>query len=231
MRSSRASNGEECRFARGSFDAQDETDEREADMGYVVVALSMSLDGFIAGPNEGPGNPLGDGGRGLFTWWSAGSERVGPDDRFKPPSRSRGVVEEMFEWGAFITGRRTFDIAGGWGGHHPVGAPFFLLTHEPPERHVGPGTGGTVVTGGIESALEQARAVAGERTIAVGAADVAQQYLKAELLDEIHIHLVPMLLGEGVRLFDNLEGHRFDLECTRVVESDGVTHLRYRVVR
>jgi len=200
-------------------------------MGKVVVGLSMSLDGFVAGPNDGPGNPLGDGGGRLFDWWTAGTERVGPDDRFKPPARSRRVVEEMFACGAVITGRRTFDIANGWGGHHPVGAPFFLLTHTPPDRHVGLGTEGTVVTDGIESALAQARAVAGERDISVGAADVAQQYLKAGLLDEIHINLVPVLLSGGVRLFANLEDYQLNLECTRVVESDGVIHLRYRVVK
>jgi dihydrofolate reductase len=200
-------------------------------MGDVVVGLTVSLDGFVAGPNDGPGNPLGDGGGTLFEWWTAGTERLGPDDRFKPPARSHAVVREMFECGAIITGRRTFDIASGWGGRHPLGAPFFLLTHEPPIQHVGPGTGGTAVTDGIESALEQARAVAGDRAIAVGAADVAQQYLKAGLLDEIHLNLVPVLLGDGVRLFANLDGHRFDLECTRVIESDGVTHLRYRVGR
>jgi dihydrofolate reductase len=105
------------------------------------------------------------------------------------------VVEEMFECGAIITGMRTFDIAAGWGGHHPVGAPIFVLTHEAPGRHVGPGTDGTAVTDGIESALCQARAVAGERTIAVGAADVAGQYLTAGLLDEIQLNLVPILLG------------------------------------
>ncbi len=200
-------------------------------MGKVVIGQSMSLDGFIAGPNDGPHNPLGDGGARLFEWWSAGTVRVGPDDRFKPAERSRAVAEEAFSVGAIITGRRTFDIADGWGGHHPLGAPFFLLTHNPPDRHVGPGTGGTVVTDGIESALEQARAVAGERNIAVGAADVAQQYLKAGLVDEINVDLVPIILGGGVSLFANLEGHQIDLECTRVVESDHVTHVRYRVVK
>lgn len=199
-------------------------------MGNVVVDLSMSLDGFIAGPHDGPGNPLGDGGERLFAWWSAGPTRVGPDDRFKPPTRSAGVVEEMFDSGAIIAGRRTFDIAGGWDGHHPLGAPFFLLTHKPPDRHVGPGSEGTVVSDGIESALEQARAVACERDIAVCAADVAQQYLRAGLLDEVHVNLVPVVLGGGVRLFAKLEGRSFDLECTRVVESDDVVHLRYRVL-
>jgi len=200
-------------------------------MGKLVVDLSMSLDGFIAGPHDGPGNPLGDGGTALFAWWSAGTERVGPDDRFTPPAASVPVAREAFEAGAVITGRRTFDIAHGWGGHHPLGAPFFLLTHKPPTQWVGPGTGGTVVTDGIESALDQARTVAAERTIAVCGADVAQQYLRAGLLDEIHINLIPVLLGDGVRLFANLEDRRFVLEATRVVESDGVTHLAYRVVR
>jgi dihydrofolate reductase len=137
----------------------------------------------------------------------------------------------MFERGAIITGRRTFDIANGWGEHHPVGAPFFLLTHNPPDQNVGPGTEGTVVADGIESALDQARAVAGDRNIAVCAANVAQQYLRAGLLDEIHLNLVPLLLGDGIHLFANLEDSQFLLECTRVIESDGVTHLRYRVVK
>ncbi len=200
-------------------------------MGNLVIDISISLDGFVAGPNDGPGNPLGDGGMRLFDWWTAGTERIGPDDRFRPPPRSRDVVREMFACGALITGRRTFEIARGWGGHHPVGAPFFLLTHEPPDRYVGPGTEGIVVTDGIESALRQARAVAGDRAIGIASADVAGQYLKAGLLDEIHLNIVPVLLGGGVRLFANLEGHPFDLECTRVVESDGVTHLRYRVLK
>ena len=204
-------------------------------MSKVVVGLSVSLDGFIAGPNDGPANPLGDGGGKLFEWWTAGTEPMGGDDRFRPPARSRAVVGELFDVGAIITGRRTFDIARGWGGHHPVGVPFFLLTHNPPDQWVGPGTGGTVVTDGIESALEQARAVAGDRAVGVGAADVAQQYLKAGLLDEIHLNVVPVLLGGGVSMFGNLAGNehgrQFGLECTRVVESDGVTHLSYRVIK
>lgn len=200
-------------------------------MGSVITGLSMSLDGFVAGRGDGPAHPLGEGGGRLFDWWTAGTERLGPDDRFRPPERSRAVVAEMFQCGALITGRRTFDIAHGWGGHHPVGAPFFLLTHNPPDRWVGPGTAGTVVTDGIESALEQARAVAGDRAIAVGSADVAQQYLKAGLPDEIHVNLVPVLLGAGVPFFGHLEDRQFGLECTRVVASDGVTHLRYRVLR
>jgi dihydrofolate reductase len=200
-------------------------------MGNLVIRLSMSLDGFIAGPNDGPDNPLGDGGGRLFEWWASGTERVGPDDRFKPEPRSRAVAEEAFKTGAIITGRRTFDIAGGWGGHHPVGAPFFLLTHQPPDRWVGLGTGGTVVADGIYSALEQAQTVAGERAVGVCGADVAQQYLRAGLIDRIEVALVPVLLGGGVGLFAHLDGRQFSLQCTRVVESDKVTHLSYRVLR
>jgi dihydrofolate reductase len=107
-------------------------------VGKVVVALSVSLDGFIAGPNDGPSNPLGDGGSKLFEWWTAGDEPLGGDGRFKPPPRSRAVVEEMFGCGAIITGRRTFDIAHGWGGQYPVGVPFFLVTHKYPDHYVGP---------------------------------------------------------------------------------------------
>lgn len=200
-------------------------------MGKLVAGLSMSLDGYIAGPNDGPANPLGDGGHRLFEWWTAGREQTGPDGRFRPPERSRPVVEEMWQAGALITGRRTFDIAQGWGGRHPLGVPFFVLTNRPAGRWVGPGTDGTVVTDGIESALEQARKVAGDRNIGVCAANVAQQYLRAGLLDEIHIDLVPVLLDGGVPFFGNLDGHQYDLQCTRVVESDGVTHLRYAVVK
>lgn len=200
-------------------------------MGPVVVDLSMSVDGFIAGPNDGPDNPLGDGGGRLFDWWTAGTECVGPDDRFRPPARSQGVVREAFGSGAVITGRRTFDIARGWGGHHPLGCPFFVLTHNPPTQWVGPGTGGTAVTGGIESALEQAQAVAGDRPVSVCAADVAQQFLRAGLLDEIRLSIAPVLLGGGVRLFEGMDNRQFGLECTRVVESDGVTHLWYRVLK
>jgi len=200
-------------------------------MGKVVVSLSVSLDGFIAGPDDGPGNPLGDGGGKLFEWWTAGTELIGSDARFRPPARSRAVAEESFACGAIITGRRTFDIARGWGGRHPARVPFFLLTHNPPVQWVGPGTDGTVVTDGIESALDQARAVAGGRAIGVCGADVARQYLRAGLLDEIHVNLVPVLLGDGVRLFGHFQGHQADLECIRVVESDNITHLGYRVIK
>jgi len=197
-------------------------------MGLVTIGLSVSLDGFVAGPHDGPANPLGDGGGRLFEWWTAGTEQLGPDRRFTPPARSREVVQELFDCGAVISGRRTFDIARGWGGRHPTGAPFFLVTHRRPTEWVGPGTDGTAVTDGILNALEQARAAAGDRPVTVTSASLAQQYLCAGQIDEINLNVVPVLLGDGVALFANLD-KAMDLECTRVVESDGVTHLRYRV--
>jgi dihydrofolate reductase len=197
-------------------------------VGKVIVELSMSLDGYIAGPNDGPGNPLGDGGEALFEWMNVDSEAYGTKDFINPPEASREVVDEWYEGGAIISGRRTFDIANGWGGRHPMGVPFFVLTHHPPD--IDPGEG-TFVTGGIESALEQARAVAGGKSIGVCAADVAQQFLRAGLLDEIQVSVAPLLLGGGVPLFDELKTGPVQLEQIRAIASDGVTHLRYRVVK
>ena len=143
----------------------------------------------------------------------------------------------MEEWfatsGAFVSGRRTFDIAHGWGGHHPVNgdAPIFVLTHHVPPTNSPEAKMATFVTDGIESAIRQAKAAAGNKVVAVCAANTAQQCLKAGLLDEIEISLVPILLGGGVRLFDRLGAKPIELERTRVIESTGVTHLRFKVIK
>jgi dihydrofolate reductase len=141
---------------------------------------------------------------------------------------SRAVVDEWFEGGAIISGRRTYDIANGWCGRHPMGVPFFVLTHDPPAADPGEGT---FVSDGIESALEQAQAAAGDRSIGLCAADVAQQFLHAGLLDEVQVSAAPIVLGGGVPLFDASKSGPIGLEQTRAIESDGVTHLRYRVVK
>jgi dihydrofolate reductase len=191
----------------------------------------MSLDGFIAGSDDSPRLPLGRGGERLFTWMSAGPEANRVESRLTPPDESQVVVDEwMSETGAMISGRRTFDIANGWKDGHPVDAPIFVLTHDPP-------SGGEwsprveFVTEGIERALEMAQAAAGNRTIGVSGADVAQQVLRAGKLDEIQVSVVPLLLGAGVRLFDHLGPDPIQLEQIRVIASEGVTHLRYRVLR
>ena len=197
-------------------------------MGVVIVDLSVSLDGFIAGANDGPTNPLGDGGEGLFAWMNANeANRVHP--YLAPPDASKPIVDEwMTESGAVLSGRRTFDIANGWKDGHPVDAPIFVVTHEPP-------TSGewsprvTFVTEGVERALGLAQEAAGERVIGVSGASVAQQLLRLRKLDEIQVSVTPLLLGAGVRLFEGFDGP-IKLEQTRVVPSDGVTHLRYRIV-
>ncbi|MCS7481572.1 dihydrofolate reductase family protein [Umezawaea endophytica] len=200
-------------------------------MGSVIVDLSISLDGFIAGPDDGAEFPLGRGGEGLFTWMSAGPEENRVERRLRPPSASKPVVDEwMTGGGAIISGRRTFDIAGGWADGHPIDVPIFVLTHNPPtEGEWSPRV--VFVTEGVDRALELAQEAAGDRIVSVCGAAPAQQLLRAGKLDEIQVSLVPLLLGGGVRLLDHFGPGPIALEQTRVVESDGVTHLRYRVIR
>ena len=198
-------------------------------MGKVIVDLSISLDGFIAGADDGPDNPLGNGGHALFAWMGAGPERNRVDRWLCPPDASRPIVDEwMREAGAMISGRRTFDIAGGWKDGHPIDVPNFVVTHEPPtDGQWSPQV--RFVPEGVERALELARQVAGDRTVSVAAASPAQQLLRAGLLDEINLSIAPVVLGAGVRLLDDVGP--IDLEQVRVIESEGVTHVRYRVRR
>jgi dihydrofolate reductase len=133
--------------------------------------------------------------------------------------------------GAFVTGRRTFDFANGWGGRPPLGVPTFVVTHTVPQEWAYEGSPFTFVTDGVESAVEQAKAIAEDKNVTVGAASIAQQSIRAGLLDEIHVDLVPVLLGGGVRLFEHLGTEPIGLERTRVIEAPGVTHLTFRVVK
>jgi dihydrofolate reductase len=204
-------------------------------MGKVSTGLSISLDGFIAGPNDGPESPLGDGGERLFAWYSGGDTDYrlpGTEMVFRVSPQSAELLREAHsKLGAFVTGRRTFDITNGWGGSPPLGVPTFVVTHTIPQQWVYEGSPFTFVTDGVESAVELARAVAGDKDVAVGAASIVQQCIRAGLLDEIHVDLVPVLLGGGVRLFDHLGTEPIELERTRVIEAPGVTHLTFRVVK
>jgi dihydrofolate reductase len=204
-------------------------------VGKVATGLSMSLDGFIAGPNDGPERPLGEGGERLFAWYSAGDTEYrlpGTEMVFNVSPQSAELLSEAHsKMGALVTGRRTFDITRGWGGNPPLGVPTFVVSHSVSQEWVYEGSPFTFVTDGVESAVEQAKAVAGEKDVAVGAASIAQQCIRAGLLDEIHVDLVPVLLGDGVRLFDHLGAGPIQLESTRVVEGGGVTHLTFRVVK
>src|SRR5919107_90795 len=187
-------------------------------MGRVSTGLSMSLDGFIAGPNDGPERPLGEGGERLFAWYSAGDTEYrlpGTEMVFMVSPQSAELLREAHsKMGAFVTGRRTFDITNGWGGSPPLGVPTFVLTHAVPDEWVYEGSPFTFVTDGV-----------------VGAASIAQQCIGAGILDEIHVDLVPVLLGDGVRLFEHLGAGPIELESTRVIEGAGVTHLTFRVVK
>src|SRR5215216_7326293 len=200
----------------------DDGRERRTNMGKVATGLSMSLDGFIAGPNDGPQSPLGDGGERLFAWYSGGdTEYRLPGTEIVSmvsPQSAELLREAHSKMGAFVTGRRTFDITNGWGGNPPLGVPTFVVTHTLPQEWVYEGSPFTFVTEGVQSAVEQAKAVAGEKDVAVGAASIAQQCIRAGLLDEIHIDLVRVLLGGGVRLFEHLGSTPIELESTEVVE-------------
>jgi dihydrofolate reductase len=184
-----------------------------------VLYMSMSLDGFIAGPDDGPEQGLGAGGERLHDW-------LGPDTPrgFEPPGPSGKVFEEAMATGAVVVGRKTFDYAGHWGGDHH-GVPIFVPTRGTPPAPQSHWV--HYVTDGVESAMRQAKEAAGDRDVMVHGASLAQSLLRAGVLDELEIHLIPMLLGDGRRLFG---GEQASLELTRVVEAPGVTHLRYRVV-
>jgi dihydrofolate reductase len=209
--------------------------DKENIMSKVIVELSMSLDGFVAGPNDGPENGLGDGGQRLFAWYYSGDIAFplpGTDMVFKISRASAELLQE--EWGklgAMVAGRRMFDIAHAWGGNPPGGGPCFIVTHSPPPEWLKAGSPFTFVTDGVESAIRQAKQAAGDKSVSVSSASIAQQCLKLGLLDEIHINLAPVLLGGGVRLFDHLGATPIELEQLHVVEAPNVTHLFFRVVK
>jgi dihydrofolate reductase len=205
-------------------------------MSKVVIDMTMSLDGFVAGPGDGKDFPLGkhDGMR-IFDWYFSGEEPY-RNPLFRPePGANLDQVKLMYEEsGAFIFGRRTYDITNGWGGAHPVnGAPVFVLTHTPPPADTVPKgpSNLTFVTDGIASAIRQARTVAGGKDIKLGGASPGQQALKAGLCDEILIHLAPYLLGGGVRLLDHFGGRPVRLEKISAADGPLATHLRYRVLK
>lgn len=192
----------------------------------------MSLDGYIAGPNAGPEKPLGEGGERLHQWvYRLESWRKQHGMEGGQTGRDSEIQEEAFRnVGAVLMGRRMFDEGEEpWGDNPPFHVPVFVLTHNPRETLVKEGgTTFTFVGEGIESALAQARDAAGDEDIAIaGGASAIRQYLEAGLLDEIQIHLVPVLLGGGTRLFDEFDDEHIELERLRVVDSPTVTHLKF----
>jgi dihydrofolate reductase len=203
-------------------------------MGQAVFNMTMSLDGFVAGPNDSPENGLGDGGDALFNWYFSGDTEVPISDGnmvLKVSSQSAKLLKDaMKNYGAGVWGRKTFDIAHAWEGH-PPGSPAFIVTHTIPQEWVYEGSPFTFVTDGVESAIRQAKQAAGDKDVVICTASILQQCLNLGLMDEIHIDVAPLLLGKGVRLFDHLNIKPTDLESIRVVEAPGVTHLGFRVLK
>jgi dihydrofolate reductase len=194
-----------------------------------VLYMSMSLDGFIAGPNEGPGNGLGDGGHRLHEWASPGGG-VDIEATRRLGGANGQIVDEFNATGATVAGRGTFELADGWGGDHHDGVPIWVFSRREPGIDVSQWPRVTYVND-ITTAMTEAKRAAGDKNVLVHGAATAQLALAAGLLDELEIHLVPVLLGQGRRLFDNLAPEHIELERTRVLEGDGVTHLHYRVQR
>jgi dihydrofolate reductase len=199
-------------------------------MSATVLYMSMSLDGFIAGPNEGPDNGLGDGGHRLHEW-----AMTGGDVDLEAIRRSGGVngqvVDEFMSTGATVAGRRTFEPAGGWGGDHHDGVPIFILARGEPGIDIGRWPLVTYVDD-VTTAMTQAKEAAGDKNVLVHGAGVARLALAAGVLDELELHVVPVLFGQGRRLFEGLAAEQIELERTMMLEGEnGVTHLRYRVRR
>ena len=203
-------------------------------MGKVTFNMTVSLDGFVAGPNDSPENGLGDGGEGLFNWYFSGDTEVFMSEGVPPlkvSKQSAEIMKEAFSTiGAGVWGRRTFDIAHAWGGN-PPGSPAFIVTHNVPQEWVKEGSPFIFVTDGVESAISQAKKAAGDKDVVICTASILQQALKAGLVDEIHMDLAPILIGDGVSLFDRLGIGPINLECIRVIQTKDVIHLGYRVVK
>lgn len=199
--------------------------------GKVHVDITMSLDGFIAGPNDGPGNGLGDGGEQLHEWaYELSTWREPHGLSGGKTNRDAEILEEaMSRAGAIVVGRRMFDAAEEWGDDPPFKVPVFVLTHEGRAPLAKGETTFTFLDGDAPAVLEQARAAANGRDVAIGGgADTIRQFLEAGLVDDLQVHIAPIFLGGGVRLFDRVSPG-IELERTRVVDSPLVTHMRFRV--
>lgn len=196
-------------------------------MGDVIANMSMSLDGYI----ENAAGSVED----LFGWYSNGDEAVTMPGDGRVFRTSAATAEHLRQTiagtGALVTGRRLFDLTQGWGGCHPTGAPVFVVTHRPPVDWTHPEAPFTFVTDGVAAAVEQARAVAGDRIVAVASADIARQCVDLGLLDAITFDLVPVLLGAGKPFFADLQDPPVKLEAPTVVQGEGVTHLCFRTRR
>ena len=199
-------------------------------MSATVLYMSMSLDGFIAGPNAGPGNGLGDGGHRLHEWVLKDGG-VGLDDLRRSDGVNGKVVDEFMSTGAVVAGRGTFEPAGGWGGDHHDGVPIFILARGEPGIDISQWPLVTYAND-VTNVMSQAKDAAGDKNVLVHGAGTAQLALAAGVLDELELHVVPVLFGQGRRLFEGLAPEQIELERARILAGEnGVTHMHYRVVR
>jgi dihydrofolate reductase len=193
-----------------------------------VLYMSMSLDGFIAGPNESPDNGLGDGGHRLHEWAMTNGE-VDLEAVRRSGTVNGKIVDEFMSTGAIVAGRATFEPAGGWGGDHHDGAPIFIVARDEPGIDISNWPLVTYVDD-VTTAMTRAKEAAGERNVLVHGAGITRLALTAGVLDEMELHVIPVLFGQGRRLFEGLAAEQVELERTRVLEGeDGVTHMHYRV--
>lgn len=196
-------------------------------MARVIADMSMSLDGFIADPDDSVDHLFGWYGNGAIT-----TPTANPGVTFRTSEASaRRLRDALSDVGALVTGRRLFDLTGGWGGRHPMGVPVFVVTHEPPSTWDHPEAPFTFVTDGVVSAIEQAMAVADRRDVGIASAKVTQQALDVGLIDALHVNLIPVLLGRGVPWFETLRTAPIVLADPTVVCGEGVTHLIYEIRR
>src|ERR687888_1071371 len=200
-------------------------------MSATVLYMSMSLDGFVAGPNEGPGNGLGDGGHRLHEWFltDADADHKGVVNRLAGVNGK--VFKELMATGAVVTGRPTFELADGWGGDHHDGVPIFIVARDEPGIDISQWPLVTYIDD-VAAAMTRAKEAAGDRNVLVHGAGVTRLALAAGVLDELELHVVPVLFGQGRRLFEGLRAEQIELQRMRVLEGeDGVTHMHYRVRR
>ena len=195
-------------------------------MSKTVLYMSMSVDGFIAGPNVAPGNGLGDNGQRLHEWFLPDADPEHRTGRHLA-SVNRDIVDEAMRTGAVVVGRRTFELADGWAGDHHDGVPIFVLSRRQPDPELT--WPGVTYVSDVTAAVTMAKNAAGDKDVLVHGARTTQLALAAGVLDELQIHLVPVLLGQGEPLFEDMPPDHIELELLRAVDGPGVTHLRYRV--
>jgi dihydrofolate reductase len=200
-------------------------------MSKVMINLSMSLDGFIAGPGDCRAHPLGEREGDYLVNWCFSGDTPFEGTMFKPKGTSRDVVAEMVHHaGAMLTGRRTYEIANGWNGNHPVNSmPVVIMTHTPPTDAPKGKSQLVFVTDGIERAVAKAKELANGKEVEIASASVAQQALRAGLVDELYLHVAPILLGEGVRLFEHLGKEAIRLRKLSSVDAEDAIHLLFEV--